>query len=174
MYVRYIRGSLNGIAIALIRIIFPLLAVSAASNFSVSTRGDPVQTRPSPMPRGIPLYHKTPRMNHFKPIKNWKNNNKHNNRHIAFFDACFDDRKCIFQVSPEYFLDLNVVHLPRTKHPRHPGPTTRPQPHGTLKSLPDDNRPTKQRGHAFVWLPYGGGWIGLNCWQTQIEFCHAR
>ena len=60
-----------------------------------------------------------------------KNNNNHNNSHIALFDACFDDSKCIFQVSPAYFPDLNVVHLPRTKYPYHPGPITRPQPHGT-------------------------------------------
>jgi hypothetical protein len=50
---------------------------------------------------------------------------------MAFFGAYFDDRECFFEVSPEYFLDLDVVYLPHTKHPWHPGPTTRPQPHGT-------------------------------------------
>ena len=49
----------------------------------------------------------------------------------------------MFQVPPACFAVPNVVYSPHTKHPGHPGPTTRPQPHGTLKFLPDDNRPTK-------------------------------
>jgi hypothetical protein len=33
--------------------------------FTTICRGDTDQNRPFPMPRGLPLYHKTPEMNHF-------------------------------------------------------------------------------------------------------------
>ena len=106
--------------------------------------GGMAQNRLSSMPPGS--------QNEPLPVfKFWKINNNHNNSHIAIFDAYFDDRRCIFQVSPACFLALNAVHLPRIKYPWHPGPTRRPQTHETSKYLPEDNRPTQKRGHAFVW-----------------------